>query len=261
MSDGDKLETEMIKGGVELIKTAYTDAFQPIAQETGKTLGTFGRAVNVALSPLRGVVWSFEQIEEFVSNKVTAKLEQKGVSEDKITTPDPDIAVPAVEALRYSKLKDEYASLIATSIDKDNANKAHPAYVEILKQLQPDEAKMLKILGLNQSHPFIELIFKAKNRKLGIKKYGFFFDSLFEKAELDFSNNLVVYIDNLKRLGLLSVPENGFLTAPNIYDSFWENKAVKNFKDMKLDGYSPDYKKRYMTLSVLGASFKTACLY
>ena len=242
MTEDENVKAEIVKGSVEVIKTAYTDAFQPVAKEAGKALGTLGRAVNVALSPLKGVVWSFEQIEEFVSTKVTAKLEQKGVSEENITTPDPDIAVPVVEALRYSKLKDEYAALLATSMDKNSGNEAHPAYVEILKQLQPDEAKILKALDANVSYPFIELIFKANDSKLGEKPYGFFYGSLFRDAKLDVFNKVNVYIKNLERLGLIEMPLERYLTTPNTYEPIWDNKALEGFKKMKLDGHKADYK-------------------
>ena len=122
----DPKDNELIKAGVELVKTAYDDALKPIAKEAGKALGTLGKAVNLVLSPLRGLVWSWEKIEGYLGQTIERILEERGVPSDRVRTPDPDVAVPAIEALRYSKLRENYAKLLATSMDADTANEAHP---------------------------------------------------------------------------------------------------------------------------------------
>lgn len=104
MSDADEsIKKELIKAGVDLAKLVYDDAIQPLARETGQALGTVGKTVNVALAPLRGLVWSWDQIEVFVTRKITEKLEQRNVPPARIRPPNPDIAIPAIEALRYSQ--------------------------------------------------------------------------------------------------------------------------------------------------------------
>jgi len=65
---------------------------------------------------------------------------------DQIVVPKPNVAGPALEALRYTwheeTLSDLYANLLAaSSMDKSTADGAHPAFVEIIRQLTPDEAK------------------------------------------------------------------------------------------------------------------------
>ncbi len=76
----------------------YEDAIRPLAKETGKALQTVGRTVNAALLPVRGLVWGIEQIEDFVQSKVSRKLENTPV--EKICSPDPAVAGPALESLR-----------------------------------------------------------------------------------------------------------------------------------------------------------------
>src|SRR5262245_16824482 len=83
----------------------YEDAVQPAAKEVGKSLQTIGRAVNVALSPVLGLVWGAEQIKSFIYERVGAKLE--GVSPEDIQQPKPHIAVPAIDALRYTGGEEE----------------------------------------------------------------------------------------------------------------------------------------------------------
>ena len=59
----DNYKVEVVKAVGELAKTAYGDALAPMSKEVGKALSTLGRAINVALAPLRVVVWSYEQFE------------------------------------------------------------------------------------------------------------------------------------------------------------------------------------------------------
>ncbi len=109
----------------------YEDAVQPLAKETGKALGTLGKAVNVALAPISLVVWGYDQMKDFLENKVTEKLEN--VTEDRIITPPPNVAGPAVEALKFTghdeTLQDMFANLIANSLDSKTAK-----YTTIIEQ-------------------------------------------------------------------------------------------------------------------------------
>ena len=70
MSD-EELDEKPIPGGIikqtidsvtALSKAVpiYDDAVKPLAKETGKALGTVGKAVNVALEPLAGLVWGYD---------------------------------------------------------------------------------------------------------------------------------------------------------------------------------------------------------
>lgn len=164
-SPAEDPKSELIKAGVEVVKTAYDDALKPIAKEAGKALGTVGKVVNLALSPIRGLVWSWEQIEEYVSEAVERKLKQRGVPKERIKTPDPDVAVPALEAMRYSKLRENFANLLVTSMDVAVADNAHPAFVEILKQLTPDEAKLIGNLPSHRRYePIVDLAYTLPER-------------------------------------------------------------------------------------------------
>ena len=123
----------------------YQDTIQPIAKEAGKALHTVGKVVNVALMPIRGLVWGFEQIEDFIQSKVEKKLEDVPIEE--ICTPDPSVAGPAIESLRYvghnESLSELYANLIASAMDSKTAKTAHPSFVDIIKNMSSDEALVL----------------------------------------------------------------------------------------------------------------------
>src|SRR5205814_1313614 len=119
----------------------YRDLASPATKEVGDLTA---RAVRLALAPLRSLLWSFERVEEWVSHAVSERL--RGVPAERIQPPEPTIAVPALMSLTYTTndcLRAMYAELLATSMDKTTATSAHPAYVEIIKQMTSDEARII----------------------------------------------------------------------------------------------------------------------
>lgn len=148
MSDESKLRdvAEAVKSVCEAVPV-YQDAIQPAAQELGKSLLTVGKAVNAALSPLKVLIWGYDRIEDFVINRVAEKL--RSVPPGDIRTPEPHVACPALEALRFTgheeTLREMYANLLANSLDARTAEIAHPAFVDIVKSMSPDEARIMQI--------------------------------------------------------------------------------------------------------------------
>ena len=96
----------------------YQDAVQPAAKEIGKGLQVVAKAVNAALIPVEGLIWGVEQIRDFVRDRVAKKLE--AIPPEDIQQPKAHIAVPAIDALRYTGTEDGlselYANLLATSM-------------------------------------------------------------------------------------------------------------------------------------------------
>ncbi len=135
----------------------YEDAIQPVAKEAGKTLQTIGKAVNAAFLPIRGLVWGAGKFEDFVKSKVEKKLENTPI--DNICSPNLSVAGPAFESLKYvgheEALREMYANLIANAMDTSTKDDAHPSFVEIIKQLSSQEARLL--LFLSQRNVFPEV--------------------------------------------------------------------------------------------------------
>jgi len=88
----------------------YGDTVQPAAKQIGESLETVAKTVNIALAPLKGLVWGYDQIESWLTSKLAERF--KTTPSDKIVTPSPQIGGPAIEALRYlasnSELRDLY---------------------------------------------------------------------------------------------------------------------------------------------------------
>jgi hypothetical protein len=188
----------------------------PKSPELNKAVEIVSKSVDTALSPLSAFIWSYEKIKDFVSSKVSEKL--KEVPPEDIIPPKPHIAVPAIEALRYTgeeeELSNKYANLLASSMDVKTAMTAHPGFVEIIKQMTPDEAKLMKYFSKSQLLPLITLRLETGSGGFDIIKHFSFFG---EQAGCDFNNLVPSYLDNLSRLGLIKIPDNYWYTDPNVY--------------------------------------------
>jgi len=241
----------------------YQDAIQPLAKETGKALGTVGRAVNAALMPIRGLVWGIEQIEVFVQYKLAEKL--KNVSPEDIQTPDPAVAGPAIESLRFTGHKEDiaelYANLLATSMDKSTARSAHPGFVEIIRNLSGDEARILSFMAKVQVVPIVDIRQVKSDESSGITVCRYV-STIGHDAGCEHRDLTGTYIKNLERLGLIDIPKLMHLTTEGIYDRILNDPPVKKIEEdlNALEGYKASFDKYYVQLSELGKLFIAACV-
>lgn len=221
--------------GVAKAVPVYQDVIQPAAQEVGKALQTVAKTVHVALAPVSALVWGYDQIKDFVSSKVAERL--KNVPPENIVTPKPNIAGPALESLRYTghedSLSDLYANLLAASMDKATATGAHPAFVEIIRQLTPDEAKLVSLFLRDMPFPLLNVRWQYKEKtkeKQGGQDVLVNFSLLGEIAECEFNHLVPAYIDNLCRLGLAEIPSMWTYTSPGVYDPLEQSQDVMTIK-------------------------------
>ena len=137
----------------------YPDAIQPAAKQVGQTLELAAKSVNIALAPIKVMVWSYDRIEKFISESVARKLEK--TPQDRIITPAPEVAGPVLNALVFSgenvNLRELYSNLLATAMDQQTQQQAHPSFVEIIKNLTSDEAKLIRAFLHSDSFPVIDV--------------------------------------------------------------------------------------------------------
>lgn len=240
----------------------YNDAIQPAAKEIGKSLATVTKTINIALAPISALVWGYEKISDFVQNRVAEKL--KNIPEENIVTPDPAVVGPALDALRYTgnseTLSELYANLIANSMDKDTVKKAHPGFVEIIKNMTADEGLILKVFIPNIYKPIMDI--KLKMKKGGgehnlVNNYS----NIGIEAGCKHEDLTPQYIDNLCRLGLLHMPAGRHLVGENVYDELIKTDEYERLKAQHETEYSTTTEiKKYIELTDLGAQFRAACV-
>lgn len=223
---------ELANGIGEAVKTIpelYHDGMQPTVQETGKALALIPKTINAALSGLQQWIAHREYNVEETKKFLAIKLEK--VDADKIVPPEPYIAVPAIQALSYSMNSDDlrsmYANLLATSMTADKKWNVHPSFVEVIKQLSPDEAKLLKSLT-KDSYPIIDLMLVNPNGsfKIIVRNYTDVADEISEHP-----NKIFSYLDNLKRLELIEIPIGMCIANESAYKHLEEHSEIKKYKN------------------------------
>lgn len=255
---------EVVNAVAELAKSVpiYQDAIQPAAKEAGKSLHLVTRAVNAALTPVEGLVWGVERIRDFVRERVASKLEN--VPPEEVQQPKPHIAVPAIEALRYtgeeSELSELYANLLATSMDRATAYRAHPSFVDMIKNMSPDEARIMRFLATHGDQPLI-------NIKLIVNNKGHFLTPhrhvslIGVKAQCEHAPLTPNYLDNLTRLGLIDIPDK-YMTRDDLYTEIEEYPEIKMIKEAlsKQDGCKVEIEKLKVEITDLGKQFIRSCV-
>ena len=202
-------------------------------------------------------------MKDFLENKVAEKLEN--VPEERITTPPPNVAGPAIEALKFAgqdeTLQDMFANLIANSLDSKTALEAHPSFVDIIKSLSPDEGLILKLFGSAQQFPLVDI-------KL-VNKTGNGFHIINRNVSLigvtaccKHQGLTPNYLDNLCRLGILEIPSNRKINDSKPYDAITNEPSVKQLKQ-QFDGneiHNIGFDYKMITVTGIGRQFISACI-
>jgi hypothetical protein len=268
MSEDSKIK-DVVDAVTGLAKAVplYQDIAQPAAQEVGKALQTVAKTVHIVSAPVSALVWGYDQIKEFVSTKVADRL--KNVPPEDIITPKPNVAGPALEALRYtgheSSLSDFYANLLAAAMDKATAQGAHPAFVEIIKQLTPDEAKLVKLLVGDLVLPLLNLRWELKPNpegRTGGKSVLMNFSHLGVIAGCEYPQMTPTYLDNLCRLGLAEIPAFGEYTTKSVYDSLESDPVIKAvMAELEKNAeITPVLERKHLRVTELGKQFARTCV-
>lgn len=252
-----KASTEGLAKGIISEIPIYKDLLQPGVQEVGKGVGA---AVKIAMSPFTGLVWGFEKIYNWLEPELERRL--KDIAREDIITPSPIIVGPAIEALRFlefeNNLRHLFANLMATSMTRQKADEAHPGFIEIIKNLSGEDAKVLSWFFENHSLLYGEIWTKSDNNK---RRY-------LERIELnhllqDFPEGLaydgINSITNLKRLGLIE-PAQGTLIEPEfVHNVVFNEEQHDIFKTSDFDDqYIVDVLE--LEITMFGSTFCQACL-
>lgn len=266
--DKDKV-SDAINAAANLVKAVpiYEDAIQPLAKETGKALGTVGKAVNVALFPVKGLVWGYEQIEEWVATKVAKNL--KDVPVENIIEPDLSIAGPTIESLKFSGHKEEisdmFAKLLSSSMNSKTSDSVHQSYVEIVRNLNSDEAKLLKVIVNKINIPFLNLSVKevnAENKPTGGQKLVVrYFTTEIRSSGCQNLTRGATYLDNLKRLGLIEDIRGRYIVNNELYEAIKKEEITKAYIDtITSSGDEIVFDKGMLSITDYGKGFCRICL-
>ena len=256
-----------VKGLLEAVPV-YQDVVQPAAKELGTALQTVAKTVHILLAPVSGLVWGYDQIKDFVGTRVAEKLAK--VPPERLQSPEPNVAGPALESLRYTghkeDLREMYASLLAAAMDKASMAEAHPSFVEMIKQLASDEAKLLRFLAYSGNQPMIDLRDHDDNPPVGGHWIVQRFTLIPYEAACVSPHLGPAYLVNLQRLGLVELRENYRLNhrdGIDRYKALEEHAALKPHLEeiAKKANHRSEFWHGAVQLTPLGRQFCNVCVY
>lgn len=266
----DKLASGVGKA-IETVPDLYDDALKPATQESGKTLALVPRAINAALVPLRQWIAECEYKLAETEKLLAKKLEN--VDPEKIVEPDAYVAVPAIQAISYSmnseELRNLYANLLSKAMNSDTKDQVHPSFVEIIKQMSPTDALILKEIALAKSFPLVNLsINKYTSSNFGpiqklnnpIQNYTYPNVTYISFASYE---SVLVSLDNLLRLKLTE--ERFSFNNKDIPQKIQNTSSYINYKKelqnlMSGDNWEYEETIHFFILSFLGMIFCDICL-
>lgn len=242
------------------------NAITPPAKEIGNTLGNIFYAI---FSPINYSVekLKIKQSENLKKYESDIQSELTKIPEDKLIEPNLSVVGPALDASKYyiedSELRRMFAKLIASSMNSDTTSTAHPAFVEIIKQLTPLDASNLSFISssLNTSLPIAEYqLVKANGNQVTIQTNVF----------LSNKSNLNIYeqaasITNLYRLGLINVEYDRWISDLNLYSIFKTHNLFLDYSRKVASGTivgfeKVDIQKGTISSTPFGKNFFKICL-
>jgi hypothetical protein len=131
----------------EVVKGAYDDAVSPALTEAGKFGQDVVKTVRLALFPFQYAAALQDRLAKHLERSIAQ------VPEERRFAPVESLALQIVEQLKYhdeqSIVGKMFERLLARAMDRERVAEAHPAFVQIVGQLAPDEAVLVcQIAGL-----------------------------------------------------------------------------------------------------------------
>jgi Abortive infection alpha len=156
------------------------------------------------------------------------------VPEEDLVSPPPTTAVPTMQGLAYSldepTLKEMYLSLLARASDKRSTQRAHPAFADIIWQLQPEEAALLKSIFavMNISLPMVRLAITTPGQPGDVIVRRHLLDLRDGDTRLPVEDDReAAWVDNWVRLGLVHADYSRLLLGEHLYDWVKERPEYK----------------------------------
>lgn len=230
------MSSDDVKASAESLSTLLkmageSEEAKQAAANIGQTAITVTKAINNVLLPLAAVNFAFDKSKEYYNNifpdEISAVLQD--IPSNNLKSPEPSLIGPALQGLAFSHedndLRRMYLNLIAASMDTSRVQNAHPAFVDVLRQITPFEAQLVGQLLEGGVIPVARVVLVDKAAKTEgnpkhltpIKQHLLkIIDS--DTQEISSDKRLELMVDNFDRLGLISVDYNSHFNDTERYD-------------------------------------------
>lgn len=259
-----EIEKEILDQTKGVAVEVYKDALRPVVKPVGEILGFLPRTLKLAFSGWEKWLINGEESLRLTAEAIKEKVKQ--IPEEKLVEPEPYVAIPAIQQISYCQNSEElrylYANLLTSSMNADKKWQVHPSFVDVIKQITPDEAKIIKRIPdfKNNFMPAIDVKLTDKNasgsgHQIFITNFTTVGLNVIENKE-----NICSYIDNLVRLKILEIPPTYHLTDESLYKPLEESPILgKMIPPAYKLIYNIGYNHKIIAITNYGLLFKQIC--
>lgn len=247
----------------ELKMQIYQDSIKNSLQTVSKTFSdawylVFGWISQIADKRKLKYFHNLKCYQQELSNEINK------TPEDKLIEPDIQVTAQALENSKYciesEELRKMFVNLISKSINADYEATVHPSFAEIIKQMSPTDAKILKTIPLKSNIPLVDyIVTDSANNSQRLELTNIYLSGL---PNIDIFKECAT-ISSLSRLGILNIDKTRFITDTSIYKPYKETpffKALAEEKSYPHSTLKADLKKYLGNLTPLGQNFVVTCV-
>ena len=256
----DEIGKEIVKQGGAVLGKVYDDLAHPTAKSIGITVSFLPRTIGVWLGKWEKWIVNGEESIRLTAQAVREKAE--AIPPEKLTEPEPYVAIPAIQQLSYcydsEELREMYANLLVSSMNIDTKHQVHPSFVDVIKQLTPDEARLLKCLSFRDIQPIIDVCMEAQDGSYQIEVHNF---TSISDDVCDDPSGIFAYLDNLERLKLIHISYEVQLREHAAYKPLEEYPSIKNLMSESVPPeHSRKIRRGTFNLTSFGKGFIKICI-
>jgi hypothetical protein len=272
-----------------MITDEPSKAVQEVAKTTGKFAeitekvgGFVSKVIGGASNQVGGILEDWTRYYRYknllsIADKVERIHAKRKILGKTIPIP-PRVAIPMLESASLEDddaLQEVWARLIANSTDPNFKTGLHPGYIEVIKQLSPDDGTILNSFIQREKYPIIfskmevkeyleaELRIIAKHRSEKRTKESFkiiydLYQNHCKTLKLKCDADSGVYFDNLMRLRIIEVGYIFSTSEDSREVKTWHGKNVESTGGF-VDILEPE-QEEYLRVTSFGQSFIAACI-
>jgi len=167
-------------------------------------------------------------------------------------------------------LRERYLNLLAAAMDGTRADRVHPAFLQVLRQLTADEVRVVSLFQHDGPYPVLTVQARYKlGGALGTELRNF--SLLGETAGCEHPERAPLYIDNLCRLGIAELRATRVSDDPRVFRAVEQHPevaaAVARIEartpalGRSTDAIVADVQRKALFVTAFGRQFYEACEY
>lgn len=224
----------------------------------------------VALGPLSAVPRTAAQLPDLLR-----ALGERGLAipADRRCTPNPGMALRALAGFVRGDgaIRDGYLSLLTATMDRAVADSVHPAFLDLLGQLDGDELRLLASLGTPGPFPVLSLASRLRHggaTRIELRHFSL----LGVRAGCETPVRTPAYLDNLARLGLIEIRPTRITDDVRMFAELEDHPTVVAAR-ARIEAQPPvrigplsepivaDVQYKSLSLTAFGRQFQIACFF